>query len=181
MAHDEIVAQWESAIGEQYPYGRSRAGSDRTCRIANTAIVADLNRQSPAAVPVTHYFDLERKCRDCGRRFIFFAAEQQHWYEELGFGLESDCVCCIECRKKEQGIAYLREKYEALSHVAAKSIEQSLDMADACLSLIEAGVFTAKQTQRVRALLNTIPQDADVRERSRYAKMVERVAAAEKL
>ena len=43
-------------------------------KIANTAIRADLTRQTPATIPITHYFDLERTCRDCGRPFIFFAA-----------------------------------------------------------------------------------------------------------
>src|SRR5690554_738010 len=64
------------------------------CRIPNTAVEADLSRQSPAAVPVTHYFDVKRACRDCGRPFIFYALEQKHWYEELGFCLEADCVRC---------------------------------------------------------------------------------------
>jgi hypothetical protein len=150
MEHDEVVAQFESVIGKKWPYGDSSSYSDRTRRIANTAILANLTRQTPATVPVTHYFDLERKCRECGRPFIFFAAEQKYWYEELGFGLDSDCVHCVECRKRQQGIARQRALYESLSQVSNKTVEQFLQMADACLSLIETGVFTKKQTQRVR-------------------------------
>ena len=45
--------------------------------------------------------------------------------------------------------------------------------------LIEAGVFTAKQTERVRMLLNAVPDDADVRNRSRYARLIDRLLAAE--
>ncbi|MEZ6136779.1 MAG: zinc-ribbon domain containing protein [Pirellulaceae bacterium] len=45
-------------------------------RIPDTAIEANTDRQPNATVPVTHYFDLKRKCRDCGRNFIFFAEEQ---------------------------------------------------------------------------------------------------------
>src|SRR5688572_8761575 len=68
------------------------------CLIPNTAIPADLSRQTAATIHVTHYFDQKLECRDCRRLFIFFAEEQKHWYEELGFGLDSDCVRCVFCR-----------------------------------------------------------------------------------
>src|SRR5262245_24947594 len=45
--------------------------------IRGTAVAADLERQSPGTIPVTHYYDLERRCRDCGRLFLFFALEQK--------------------------------------------------------------------------------------------------------
>lgn len=61
--------------------------SPQSCRIDNTAIVADLDKQVAATVPVTHYYDVERQCRDCNQMFIFFAAEQKYWYEELQFPL----------------------------------------------------------------------------------------------
>ena len=51
-----------------------------------------MSRQSPAMVPVTHYYDVTRTCRDCDRPFIFFAQEQKHWYEQLGLPLEADCA-----------------------------------------------------------------------------------------
>src|SRR5690606_36527388 len=128
---------------------------------------------------VTHYFDLERQCRDCGRSFIFFAEEQKFWYERLGFGLESDCVRCVDCRKKQQGIARQREIYESLFHAVNRTEEQSLEMAEACLTLIEDHVFTTRQTERVRMLLNAIPEDADTRRRSRYTDLVKRLIAIE--
>jgi hypothetical protein len=177
--HHELVAQFESMTGVKWPYGDAGRYSKRRRRIPNTAILADLSRQTPATSAVTHYFDLERECVDCRRPFIFFAAEQKHWYEELGFGLESDCVRCVECRKRQRGLARQRETYESLFHVVQKTVEQCLEMADACLSLIESGVFSKKQTQRVRMLLNTVPDDADVRKRSRYANLVKRVLLTE--
>ncbi len=100
---NEIATQFESVMGKKWPSGGLHAFSARTKRIANTAIVADLSRQTAATMAVTHYFDLECNCRDCGRSFIFFAEEQKYWYEELGFGLDSDCVHCVECRKRQQG------------------------------------------------------------------------------
>ncbi|MBI3927176.1 MAG: zinc-ribbon domain-containing protein [Armatimonadetes bacterium] len=131
--------------------------SPRSSRIPDTAVTADLTRQTRATVPVTHYFDVKRRCRDCDRPFLFFADEQKHWYEELGFGLESDCVRCAECRKRRQGIARLRERYEELHHVADRSPEEDLEMADCCLTLVEESVFSSKQLQRVRALLKRVP------------------------
>ena len=137
--HREIVAAFEAVTGQKWPYGDLSSYAEPIKRIPNTAIVADLTRQTAATVPVTHYFDLERICRDCGRPFIFFAREQKHWYEELGFGLESDCVRCVECRKEQQGIARQRERYETLFHVADRTVDQNIEMAGCCLSLIENG------------------------------------------
>ncbi len=177
--HEEIVAQYEAAIGKKWPYGDWSSYSE-TKRIPNTAIIADLSRQTPATIPVTHYFDLERICLDCKKPFIFFAAEQKHWYEELGFGLESDCVRCVECRKRQQGISRQRERYETLFHVESRTEEQTLQMADACLSLIKSGIFSARQTERVRMLLNSIPEDAHIRGTARFTDLIGRLHAAEK-
>lgn len=127
--------------------------SPKQCRIPNTAILADLTRQTPATMPVTHYFDVKRKCHDCGEPFIFFAQEQKHWYEELGFGLDANCTRCVPCRKKQQGMARSREKYEELFHIADRTVEQNLEMAECCLNLIEASVFHRQQLERVRMLL----------------------------
>ena len=69
-------------------------------RIPYTAIKADLKKQTASTIPVTHYFDVKRICRECNKPFIFFAKEQQYWYEELGFKLDSNCVRCCQCRKK---------------------------------------------------------------------------------
>ena len=153
--------------------------SPKECRIPNTAIPADLTRQTPATVPVTHYYDVMRQCRDCGRSFIFFAEEQKHWYEELGFGLGSDCVRCVDCRKRQRGIARERERYEELFHVPNRSDDENLEMADCCLSLIESSVFTPRQVQRVRMLLNRIPSECDDAVKSRYNDLLARVLAIE--
>ena len=117
----------------------------------------------PATVPVTHYFDAKRECADCGKPFIFFAAEQKYWYEELGFPLESDCVRCVVCRKKQQGLELNRQRYEELFHVQERTSAQNLEMAEYALSLVEAGVFGKRQLERVRATLKKVPSDPKVR------------------
>lgn len=133
-------------------------------RIANTAVKADLSRQSRATVPVTHYYDVKRTCRDCDRPFIFFAQEQKHWYEDLGLPLEADCVRCVPCRKRQHGIAAKRERYEELFHVQERTPAEDLEMAECCLSLIEDGIFHRRQTQRVRQLLKRVDAQGAVAE-----------------
>jgi len=153
--------------------------SSKECRIPNTAISADLSQQTPATVPVTHYYDVKRQCLDCGRSFLFFAEEQKHWYEELGFGLESDCVRCIVCRKKQQGLAHERERYEELFHVSDRTADECLEMAACCLTLIEANVFHRRQTERVRMLLNKISSECDIKIQNRINELRPRVLALE--
>ncbi len=133
--------------------------SPKERRIRNTAIAANLSLQAPATIPVTHYFDVKRECRDCGKAFIFFAEEQRFWYEELGFPLESDCVRCVPCRKTQQGTAAKRERYEELFHATHLTVDQNLEMADCCLSMVEEAVFHRRQLERVRMLLKSAKRE----------------------
>lgn len=141
--------------------------SSKEFRIPNTAIQADLSRQTPATVPVTHYYDVKRECLDCGKPFIFFAEEQKYWYEELGFGLDSDCVRCVFCRKRQQGLTLKRVRYEELFHVTDRTTKESIEMAECCLSLIEANLFDMRQTERVRMLLKSVSSKHD--EKKQYS------------
>ena len=148
-------------------------------RVPNTAIQADLSRQSPPTVQVTHYFDATRECRDCGKPFLFFAEEQRHWYEELGFPLESDCVQCVRCRKRQQGLARTRARYEELFHLAARTTDQQFEIAECCLSLVEAGMFHLRQLEHVRAFLKSLPSELDPHAQERLASLRTRVRRME--
>jgi hypothetical protein len=172
----EVAAVYEAVIGP-WTYGLIE-NPCKPRRIPNTAIVADLERQTSATIPVTHYFDLERSCVDCNRPFIFFAEEQKYWYEELGFGLDSDCIRCVDCRKKQQHIARERKVYEALFY-SQRDIEANLIMAEACLTLIEAGAFKPRKSQTVRMLLNAIPADAEVRKQPRFTELQKKLRLVE--
>lgn len=132
----------------------------RSCRygaegIPGTAVEADLERQSYSPVPVLYYFDTERRCESCSRLFLFFAEEQKHWYETLGFSLDAECMRCVECRKKQQGIERCRRRYEALFHTERTTAED-LEMAECSLDLIEAGLFDRRHTERVRMLIRSV-------------------------
>jgi len=146
-------------------------------RIPNTAIIADLNRQAAATVQVTHYFDLKRICRDCRKPFIFFAEEQKYWYEVLRFGLDSDCVRCVPCRKGHQVISHSRQRYEELFHISDRSTDENFEIVDCCLSLIEGSVFSPKRLQFVRTVLNRMRSSTDESIASRLNELASRVRA----
>jgi len=137
-------------------------------RISETAIVANTNRQPNATVPVTHYFDLKRTCRDCSRNFIFFAEEQRYWYETLQFYLGADCVRCIDCRLEQRINAKLREQYETLLGRDDRSDTESLELADVAMLLIHRGVFGNRCIERVRSFLNSIHGDSSVRQHASF-------------
>lgn len=132
--------------------------NDGTRLVPGTAIAADVSRQVPSTVPVTHYYDIDKICRDCGLRFIFYAEEQKFWYEELAFRLEVDAVRCQICRRRQQQISRTKKRYEELSQIADRSGDEELEMAESCLYLIEERVFHVRQLSHVRQMKNRIPE-----------------------
>ena len=129
-------------------------GIEGVSLIQGTAIEADLEKQVPATFAVTHYLDLETVCRDCEKRFIFFAEEQKHWYEELQFDLASYAVRCQPCRHAQHEIEVLRTRYQTLLGLSEPSGEQCLELAETHLTLVERGEFSKKHLPRVRGALN---------------------------
>lgn len=142
-------------------------------RIAGTAILANPSKQNRPTVPVTHYYDIECVCRNCRRQFIFFAEEQKHWYEELGFRLEVDCVLCPPCRKREQSLAAKRATYERLLKSKTRDWRKNLQMVNYAVTLVEAGVFKARVVERMRAAIKTVP--VEERDKPSYRKLVARM------
>ena len=123
-------------------------------RIPNTAIpttTAHPNR-------ITQYFDVERKCCNCHRMFIFFAAEQKYWYETLLFPLETDCIRCFPCRRIHQRISRSKREYDKLYHQPNRTIEQSLTKMECCLDLIANKLFSKQKRQWIGMMLNRLPK-----------------------
>ena len=125
-------------------------------RVPNTAIVANTARQNRPTIPVTHYFDVRRRCRACGRPFLFFAEEQQYWYEELQFPLEADCVRCVECRAGVRELRAMKQQYDLLLQAPRRSAEDTLELVGAAYALVEASIFSPKVVPRMRALLRAL-------------------------
>lgn len=122
-------------------------------KVPNTGVLADRSKHGNTYSTVTHYFDEIVGCETCGRKFLFFAEEQKHWYEELGFNLAADCRDCPACRKVRHGLRKTQRRYEALHATEARTDEESLEMAEAALDLYEAGIFGPKVTATVRMLM----------------------------
>ncbi|MCO6042465.1 zinc-ribbon domain-containing protein, partial [Aeoliella sp. ICT_H6.2] len=112
-----------------------------------TAIPADLSKQNFSTFPREYYVDIQKTCRECGRPFIFFAREQQFWYEELGLYIDVDCVACYECRKEERLAKRHRE-------VFSKYINNLPTNCRELTALLESGVYLwqKKELQNVHTL-----------------------------
>ena len=147
----------DSLDGQVYCHWHSPVG----VRVPSTAVVADVTRQQPATLHVTHYFDAKRICRRCGRPFLFFAEEQKYWYEDLEFPLEADCWECVPCRKDEQRLRLIRQKYDALSRETARTEADTLDFVECGVLLVESCVFSAKVLPKLRGLLKALSVDAE--------------------
>jgi hypothetical protein len=147
----------DSPDGRVYCHWHSPPG----VRVLNTAVVADVSRQGKATLHVTHYFDAKRVCRKCGRPFLFFAEEQKHWYEELMFPLEADCLDCVPCRKDEQRLRAIRQKYDALLEKTARTEADTLELVESGLFLVKSVVFSAKLLPKLRGLLKPLLLDTE--------------------
>lgn len=70
-------------------------------------IDADLSKQAPNNTysPRLHYEDLAFTCRDCGKREVWTAEQQQWWYEVAKGPVQSAAVRCRACREARRAAA----------------------------------------------------------------------------
>lgn len=157
-------------------------------RIPNTAIEADGSKQRWAAgensyghgTVIRYYFDLRRVCRDCGRPFISFAEEQQHWYEVLGFPLEVDCVRCHECRRAQRGLEAAHKRYQELVVLPEPTPSEVVELTTLSLELIDGGAFSPhpRTFSRIRMWLNRLANSGT--HETQRVELVRRLEALEK-
>ena len=124
-----------------------------------TRIPADPSRQNYSMMPRSDYVDVLKKCRDCSRWFIFFAKEQQHWFEELQFFVDSDCVRCAECRREQRHRKGVQRRYTALLMEPSPDHEQIAQLLTDTICLWKSGVFQ-KQHQLDRAITKAAAIDS---------------------
>ncbi len=144
-------------------------------RIPNTAVKANTDKQLPATIPVTHYFDSKRVCRKCGTYFIFFAEEQRYWYEELNFPLEANMVDCITCRKHEQELGKARKEYESLMAKRNRSNDETLRVVECGIFLVEEGIFSHKVLSKLRGYLRAL----DAAAKDKIGALMQRISSLE--
>lgn len=111
-----------------------------------TAITADLSRQNYGYSPRRVYVDMEMTCRTCRRKFLFFALEQKHWFEELGFFCDAQCHHCQDCRHKAHREKRSRQDYDALIAKPEKTPADWARLETLGSALWEAGAITKPGT-----------------------------------
>jgi hypothetical protein len=163
----------DSPDGAVYCHWHSPVG----VRVPGTAVVADVARQRPATLHVTHYFDARRVCRKCARPFLFFAEEQKYWYEDLEFPLEADCLECAPCRKDEQRLRLARQQYDALFRKTPRTAAEALEMVECAVLLVESSVFSVKVLPKLRGLLKPLSVDAGGSSHGRARALLSRIDA----
>ena len=73
----------------------------RTCEETGAVIFPDFKKQDYGlGGPIYVYVNRVSICATCSSPFDFKPAEQQHWYEELGFNYNAYPKNCQACRKK---------------------------------------------------------------------------------
>jgi hypothetical protein len=109
-----------------------------------SAIKADTSKQNYSIYPRVIYVDIEKKCIQCKRWFIFYAEEQRYWFEILGFYVDADCVKCIDCRKNEQSIKHMVLDYELLLNKENRTEEETGSLKHIALELFQLGYIRDK-------------------------------------
>lgn len=104
-----------------------------------SVIPADISKQNYALYPRKFYVDIEEQCTVCKRLFLFFALEQKHWFEELGFYVDAECTRCIDCRIKDHEIKNLQMLYQDLILKENRSAEETKKLKQAALELYQMG------------------------------------------
>ncbi|MBH0027666.1 MULTISPECIES: zinc-ribbon domain containing protein [unclassified Pseudoalteromonas] len=107
----------------------------------NTAILADIKKQNYAIFPRTLYVDIEEQCETCSKAFIFFAQEQQYWFETLRFWVDSHCTHCFECRRHARYILTLRKRYDMLTSLANKTSSEKTQRKELANTLYCLGII----------------------------------------
>jgi hypothetical protein len=77
-----------------------------------SAVKADVSKQNYSVAPRHWYIDATMRCADCDSLYLFSAAEQQVWYEEYGFYVDSIPRCCPACRRQRRLTKSLRQEYD---------------------------------------------------------------------
>jgi len=104
-----------------------------------TAIPANTDKQKYSIYPRSLYVDIAERCEVCGRPFIFFAKEQQYWFETLGFWVDAHCTRCFDCRRQDHEIKAMQRKYETLAAKADRSEAETRELKQVALELYQLG------------------------------------------
>jgi len=118
-----------------------------------SAIPADVRKHNFTTMSHMHwYVDTLRDCRTCKRPFLFFAREQQHWYETLRLRVEVECIDCVECRASLRTMRRRLKRYGELVVERELTDENMLALASDATFLWTNGLL--HDEQRLRRIKN---------------------------
>ena len=115
-----------------------------------TTIPAVIEKQCGSVYPRQLYVDIDEQCVDCHRPFIFFAKEQQDWFEQLRFWIDAHAIKCFECRKKSRAINWLQISYANLIIKQRRTPEETQLLKSTAQQLFELGVI--KKINKLNAI-----------------------------
>ncbi|QMV71397.1 zinc-ribbon domain containing protein [Comamonas piscis] len=124
-----------------------------------SVLMADTSKQHFNVFPRECYVDMRKTCRNCQRPFIFFAAEQKHWFEVLQFYVDADCVHCPECRVQRTAAKRAFQRYSSLILLANPTQDELQQLVDAAALLHAQGTLKSRERlgQLKNAALRLIP------------------------
>ncbi len=109
-----------------------------------TAIPANIEKQEVADFPRKIYVDIEEQCDVCKRPFLFFALEQQYWFETLGFWIDSHCTRCMDCRLDDREIRRMQKRYQELVNKDGRTADETKELKQFALELYMRGYIKDK-------------------------------------
>lgn len=71
--------------------------------------------------PHLAYYDIPKQCDTCLKGYVFKAKEQQYWYEDLKFWVQSEPKHCPSCRK-------IRREERALNKELSELLREKSDL-----------------------------------------------------
>jgi len=78
------------------------------CIESGKAIQSDFTKQKYCDYfPHLAYYDKIINCETCQQDFLFSKEEQQYWFENLQFWVQTKCINCKNCRKEKRDKATL--------------------------------------------------------------------------
>jgi hypothetical protein len=142
------------------------SGREEDVTFPESAIPADWRKQNFTTMShLNWYVDTLRDCSMCKRPFLFFAREQQYWYETLRFRVEADCHECVECRASLRTIRRRLKRYGELVGKRELTDEDVLALASDVAFLWTKGLL--RDEQRLRQIRNRarrqVPEGATTR------------------
>ncbi len=121
-----------------------------------TAVKADFRRQNFSTFPRKWYVDATFRCNRCGEEFLFSANEQQFWYEQCQFYVDSVPRECPACRHALRDLKALKQEYDrdvAAAHRRDVAIERKQRLIEVIDALVAGGVRQSPKMAAVRSAL----------------------------